>query len=66
MMNARVTKVRLKAIASEFCTTITLKNLDMSRMLIFHKFLKLNECIMEVRFQFQWIEPNEARKIINE
>ena len=55
-----------KAVASKFCTTVTLKNFDMSRMLIFHKFLEMNKSIIEVKFQFQWIKPSETRIIINE
>ena len=65
MMNARGTKVGFKEIASGLCTTVTLKNFDTSRMLIFNKFLKLEKSIKEVRFQFQWIKPSETRIIIN-
>ncbi|KAG2715132.1 hypothetical protein I3760_03G063600 [Carya illinoinensis] len=50
MMNASIAEMRLKTIASEFCTAITLENFDTSRILIFHEFLKLKENIIKVRF----------------
>lgn len=50
MMNARGVNVGFKAIVNKFCIMATLKNFYMSKMLIFHKFLKLNENIIEVRF----------------
>ena len=65
MMNARGTKMGFKAIASEFCITVTLKKIYTSRMLIFNKFLKLKKNIKEVRFQFQWVKPSETRIIVN-
>ena len=62
MMNARGTKVGFKEIASELCTTVTLKNFDTSRMLIFNNFLKLEKSIKEVRFQFQWVKLKSINK----
>lgn len=50
MMNARGVNVGFKAFANKFYIVVTLKNFYMSKMLIFHKFLKLNENIIEVRF----------------
>jgi len=54
-----------KAVASKFYATITLKNFDARRILIFNKFLKLNKGSIEVRFQFQRIKPSKTRIIIN-
>ena len=60
MMNARSTEMSFEASASKFTSTITLKNFDMSRILIFNKFLKLGENLVKIRFEFQRIKPSET------
>ena len=64
-MNATVAKMCFEAIASEFCTTVTMKNFDIGRMLILNKILKLNKSVEEVIFQFQCVKLGNMRIIIN-
>ena len=66
MMNTRVAKVGFEAIVCKLSTTITLKNFDASRMLVFNKILKVNKNVIKFRFLFQRVKPSKARIIINE
>ena len=50
MMNTRVAKVGFEVIACKLSTTITLKNFDASRMLVFNKILKVNKDVIKFRF----------------
>ena len=50
MMNTRGAKVGFEAIACKLSTTITLKNFDASRMLVFYKILKVNKDVIKFRF----------------
>ena len=54
-----------EASTSKFGTSIALKNLNTSGMLVFHKFLKLKKNIKEIRFKFLRIKPSQSGIIIN-
>lgn len=43
MMDSKKAEMSLEAIAHEFSTPITLKDLNLARVLIFHKLLKLKK-----------------------
>ena len=50
MMNTRGDKVGFEVIACKLSTTITLKNFDVSGMLVFNKILKVNKDVIKFKF----------------
>ena len=66
MMNTQGAKVGFEAIACKLSATITLKNFDASRMLVFNKILKVNKNVIKFKFLFQRVKPSKAGIIINE
>lgn len=63
--NAWGKELRLKTIVAKFNTTITLKNFNLSRILIFHEGLKLKKYIKKIRFKIHRVKPCKLRVVIN-